>query len=40
VSGSDVYVGGAFTGAGSVPHDDSIARWDGGAVASRRRWRS
>jgi len=30
VSGSDVYVGGAFTGAGSVPHDDSIARWDGG----------
>jgi len=29
VSGTDVYVGGAFTNAGNVPGADHIARWDG-----------
>ena len=29
ISGTDVYVGGNFTGAGGVPGADYIARWDG-----------
>ena len=31
VSGSNVYVGGAFTDAGGNPNADRIARWDGSA---------
>jgi trimeric autotransporter adhesin len=31
VSGSDVYVGGAFTDASGIPGADDIARWDGSA---------
>ena len=31
VSGSDLYVGGAFTDASGIPGADNIARWDGSA---------
>ena len=31
VSGTDLYVGGAFTDAGGAPNADYIARWDGSA---------
>jgi hypothetical protein len=29
ITGTNVYVGGAFTNAGSVPGTSNIARWDG-----------